>query len=167
MNYFIIIFIFIIMGNSVLERLNDEQLNKYMAYFNRLTQNIEHGDMDDFYNEIMYNDQLRNKLRTPLGIQDLDRLDLEYLYYLLGNNPEDGPYENRPTLQEEEINWVTKERVIVEYTRTGEIETYLSGGLDGAYLNALRNNDEIDPWDWEITDRDERDSDLTDDWFDI
>jgi len=152
---------------SVLERLSDDQLNKYMTYFSKLTQNIEHGDMDDFYNEIMYDDQLRNKIKAPLGIQDFDRLDLEYLYYLLNNNPEDGPYTRRPQLQEEEINWVTRERVVIEYTRTGEIDTYLYGELDAAYLNTLRNNDEIDPWDWEVTDEDNINGEVTDDWFDV
>jgi len=155
------------MGRSVLERLNDEQLNKYMVYFNRLTKDLEYRYLVDFYGEITYNEQLKNKLKAPLGIQDLDRLDLEYLYYLLENNPEDGPYTRRPQLQEEEFNWVTRERVVIEYTRTGELNTYLYGNLDEGYLSTLRDEGEIEPWDWEITDKDERDSDLTDEWFEV
>jgi hypothetical protein len=49
------------MGRSVLERLNDEQLNKYMAYFNKLTQNIEYSDLGTFYQNITDNEQLKNK----------------------------------------------------------------------------------------------------------
>ena len=152
---------------SVLERLSNDQLNKYMAYFNKLTQNIQYGDMDDFYNEIIYDDQLRNKIKAPLGINDLDRLDLEYLYYLLNNNPEDGPYVRRPQLEEEEVNWVIRERVYVETTRTGEIETYLLGSLENNYLQTLKDVDDIDPWNWEVTDKDDLDGEVTDEWFDV
>jgi hypothetical protein len=155
------------MGRSVLERLNDEQLNKYMAYFNKLTQNIEYSDLGTFYQNITDNEQLKNKIKAPLGIQELGRLDVEYLYYLLENNPEDGPYDNRPQLQEEEFNWVTRERVVINYTRTGELNTYLYGKLDEGYLTTLRDYGDIEPWDWEITDKDERDSDLTDEWFEV
>lgn len=152
---------------SVLERLSDDQLNKYMVYFSKLTQNIVHRDMDDFYNEIMYDEQLKNKIKAPLGISELDRLDLEYLYYLLDYNPEGGPYDDRPQLEEQEVNWVTKERVYVEKTHTGEIETYLSGSLDNSYLMRLKDEDEIDPWGWDLTDSYEDDGDMVDDWFDV
>ena len=155
------------MGRSVLERLNDEQLNKYMAYFNKLTQNIEYSDLGTFYQNITDNEQLKNKIKAPLGIPDLDRLDIEYFYYLLENNPEGGPYDDRPQLEEEEVNWVTKERVYVEKTHTGEFETYLSGSLEGSYLMTLKNEDEIDPWDWDVTDSFEDDGDMIDEWFDI
>lgn len=167
MNYFSIIFVFIGMENSKFERLSDEQLNKYMTYFSKITKNIGYDSIDDLYNQIMYNDVLKTKIGSPVGITDFGRLDFEYIYYLLDNNQPGGPYERRPQLKEEEVNWVTKERVVVEYTRTGEIETYLYGELDGTYLNTLRNDVEIDPWDWEITDKDVRDSDMIDDWFDV
>jgi hypothetical protein len=167
MNYFIIIFVFIGMENSKFERLSDEQLNKYMAYFNKITKDLEYSDLADFYNQIMYDDALKTKIGSPIGITDLGRLDLEYLYYLLENNSPGGPYENRPQLQEEEFNWVTRERVTVDYTRTGEIDTYLYGELDQSYLSTLRDEGEIEPWDWEITDKDVRDGETMDDWFDV
>jgi hypothetical protein len=151
---------------SVLERFSDSQLNKYMKYFDTIVTNT-FSDIDDFYRNIMWDKQLRGKLRAPLGIPDLDRLDIEYLYYLLENNSEGGPYDDRPQLEEQEVNWVTRERVIVEHTYTGEIETYLSGSLEGSYLMALKDEDVIDPWDWEETDRDDGDGDMIDEWFDV
>ena len=151
---------------SVLERFSDSQLNKYMKYFTTIVTNT-FSDIDDFYQNIMFDKQLRNKLRAPLGIPDLDRLDIEYFYYLLENNPEGGPYDDRPQLEEQEVNWVTRERVYVERTHTGEIETYLSGSLEGSYLMTLKDEEEIDPWGWEETDRDDDDGDMIDDWFDV
>jgi len=150
---------------SKFERLTNEQLNKYMKYFDKIVKN-RFADMDDFYQAIMYDDPIRIKIGSPVGV-NIGRLDLEYLYYLLENNPEGGPYDDRPQLEEEEVNWITKERLYVEKTHTGDIETYLSGSLDGTYLMTLKNGDEIDPWDWEITDSYENDGDMIDDWFDI
>jgi hypothetical protein len=150
---------------SKFERLSDEQLNKYMKYFDKIVKN-RFADMDDFYQAIMYDDPIRIKIGSPVGV-NIGRLDLEYLYYLLENNPEGGPYDDRPQLEEEEVNWVTKERLYVEKTHTGEIETYLSGSLESSYLMTLKNEDEIDPWDWDVTDSDENEGDIIDEWFDI
>ncbi len=150
---------------SKFERLTNEQLNKYMKYFDKIVKN-RFADMDDFYQAIMYDDPIRIKIGSPVGV-NIGRLDLEYLYYLLENNPEGGPYDDRPQLEEEEVNWITKERLYVEKTHTGDIETYLSGSLDSTYLMTLKDNDEIDPWDWDVTDSDENDGDIIDEWFDI
>ena len=167
MNNFIIIFIFIVMEKSVLERLSDDQLNKYMAYFNKITQDMSYRDLGDFYDNIMYNDQLSNKLRIPLGVRDLERLDIEYIYYLLENNPEGGPYTRRPQLETKTVGYVTEERKRVRYTRTGDVETYAIDAIDNSYLDTIKGDDYIDPWEWDVTDEDERDNDLYDDWFDV
>jgi len=152
---------------SVLEKLSDEQLNKYMAYFNKLTQDIRYSDLDDFYQKIIYDDQLRNKVKAPLGIGTLDRLDIEYLYYLLKQNGFVGPYVNRPQIDTVEVDYVTNETEYTRYTRTGEIETYLSGDLDSTYLITLKDMAEIDPWEWDVVDEDTRDSSVNDEYFDI
>ena len=152
---------------SRLEKLSDEQLNKYMIYFNKLTQDISYGDLDDFYQAIMYDDQLVNKIKAPLGIDTLGRLDIEYFYYLLEKNGDDGSYVNRPQIDTVELDYVTNETEYTRYTRTGEIETYLSGDLDSAYLITLKNVDEFDPWDWDVVDEDTRDSSVNDEYFDI
>jgi len=152
---------------SVLEKLSDEQLNKYMAYFNKLTQDIRYSDLDDFYQKIIYDDQLINKIKAPLGIGTLDRLDIEYLYYLLEQNGDDGPYVNRPQIDTVEIDYVTEEKVYIRYTRTGQIETYLLGDLDNTYLFTLKDGGEIDPWDWDVVNEDVRDSSVNDEYFNI
>ncbi len=151
---------------SVFERLSDEQLNKYMKYFNTVVTN-SFSDMEDFYQNIIWDEKLSNKLKAPLGIRDIDRLDLEYLYYLLENNPEGGPYLRRPQLNEVSVDHVTEERVRLKYTRTGDIETYVPDSIDNSYLSTIRSDNHIDPWEWDITDRDEYDSDIYDDYFDV
>jgi len=151
---------------SVFERLSDEQLNKYMKYFDKIVTN-RFSDMEDFYQNIIWDEKLSNKLRTPLGIRDIDRLDLEYLYYLLENNPNNGPYLRRPVLNDVTVDFVTEERKRVRYTRTGDIETYIPDNIDSAYLQTLKSDDYIDPWEWDVTEEDERDNDLYDDWFDV
>ena len=152
---------------SKFERLTNEQLNKYMTYLNKITNDLNYRDLDEFYEQIMYNDGLRKKIGSPIGITNFGRLDLEYLYYLLENNEDGGPYDDRPQLEEEEVNWVTKERLYVEKTHTGDIETYLSGSLNNTYLMTLKDDDEINPWDWDVTDSWEDEGDMIDDWFDI
>lgn len=151
---------------SIFERLSDEQLNKYMKYFNTVV-TYRFSDMEDFYQNIIWNEKLSNKLRAPLGIRDIDRLDLEYLYYLLENNPDNGPYLRRPQLNEISVDWVTEERVRIKYTRTGDIETYIPDNIDSSYLQTLKSDDYINPWDWELTDEDSYDSDIYDDYFDV
>jgi hypothetical protein len=152
---------------SRLEKLSDDQLNKYMIYFNKLTQDIRYGDLDDFYQAIMYDDQLVNKIKAPLGIDTLDRLDIEYFYYLLKKNGDDGSYVNRPQIDIVELDYVTEEKVYIRYTRTGQIETYLSGDLDSAYLITLKDVNEIDPWYWDVVNEDVRDSSVVDEYFNI
>jgi hypothetical protein len=123
--------------------------------------------MEDFYQNIIWDEKLSNKLRTPLGIKEIDRLDLEYLYYLLENNPDNGPYLRRPVLNDFTVDFVTEERKRVRYTRTGDIETYVPDSIDGSYLQTLKSDDHIDPWEWDVTDEDERDNDLYEDYFDV
>ena len=151
---------------SVFERLSDEQLNRYMKYFNTVVTN-RFSDMDDFYQNIIWDDKLAKKIGAPVGIREIDRLDLEYLYYILDNNPELGPYLRRPKLNDFTVDWVTEERVRIKYTRTGGIETYIPDSIDSSYLQTLKSDDYINPWDWELTDEDSYDSDIYDDYFDV
>jgi hypothetical protein len=152
------------METSKFEKLSDEQLNKYMAYFNKIVTN-RFSDMDDFYREVIYDDELPKKIGIPIGISQVERLDLEYLFYLIDNNPDGGPYTNRPRLESKAVDYVTEERVRIRYTRTGDILTYAIGAVDENYLNTLKSEDQIDPWEWDMTDKDERDGDIIDDWF--
>jgi hypothetical protein len=151
---------------SVFERLSDEQLNRYMKYFNTVVTN-KFRDMDDFYQNIMYDDKLPKKIGAPVGIRDIQNLDLEYIYYILDNNPEGGPYLRRPKLSEVSVDWVTEEKVKITYTRTGDIETYIPDSIDSSYLYTLKSDDYINPWEWDITNEDSYDSDIYDDYFDV
>jgi hypothetical protein len=149
------------MEKSGFERLSDANFEKYMTYFNKITKDIEYRDLDDFYNEIMYvHPELTTKIGSPVGIRELSRLDIEYLYSYLENK-------RRPRLESMTVGYVTEERKLVRYTRTGDIETYAIDDVNESYLNTIKNEDQIDPWEWEITDEDERDSDMRDDWFEV
>ena len=154
------------METSKFEKLSDEQLNKYMAYFNKIVTN-RFSDMDDFYQEVIYDDELSKKIGIPIGISQVERLDLEYLFYLIDNNPDGGPYTNRPRLESKSVDYVTDERVRIRYTRTGDIETYIPDNIDGSYLQSLKSDDYIEPWYWDISDQDEYDSNIFEDWFDV
>jgi hypothetical protein len=147
------------MERSGFERLSDANFKKYITYFNKITKDMEYSDLDDFYQWIMYtSSDLTTKIGSPVGIRELSRLDIEYLYFYLETG-------RRPQLESKTVNFVTEERIKVRYTRTGDIETYAIGAVDENYLSTLRSEDQIDPWEWDTTDEDERDSDLLDDWF--
>jgi hypothetical protein len=147
------------MERSGFERLSDANFKKYIAYFNKITKDMEYRDLDDFYQGIMFTDpDLITKIGSPVGIRELSRLDIEYLYYYLETG-------NRPQLETKTVGYVTEERKKVRYTRTGDILTYAIDAVDESYLNTLKNEEQIDPWEWDMTDEDERDSDIIDDWF--
>ena len=74
---------------------------------------------------------------------------------------------NRPEFKYKDCDFVTEERVRIKYTRSEEVETFLDDDFDSDYLEQLRQYDEVSPWDWDITDQDERDGDVIDDWFDV
>jgi hypothetical protein len=147
------------MERSGFERLSDANFKKYIAYFNKITKDIVYRDLDDFYQGIMYtSSDLTTKIGSPVGIRELSRLDIEYLYSYLETG-------RRPQLESKTVNFVTEERKKVRYTRTGDVETYAIDAVDENYLSTLRSEDQIDPWEWDTTDEDERDSDILDDWF--
>ena len=145
---------------SRFEKLSDDQLNKYMTYFNKITQDIEYSDLDEFYQNIAYDEKLSTKIGAPVGIKELLRLDIEYLYHFIETG-------QRPQLTSMEVNFITDERVRTLYTRTEYLETYAEDSINSDYLRSLNSSGEIEPWDWEITDEDHRDSDVVDDWFDV
>jgi len=138
-----------------------------MKYFNTVLPEETWGDLDDFYKTIVYDDTIINKLRAPLGVKELDRLDIEYLYYILAYNQKGGPYTRRPGLDIIDVNFITEERVYVTYTRTEEIETYAPLEVDNNYLHSLENDQVIEPWHWEVTDEDTRDSDVRESYFEV
>ena len=152
------------MEKSIFENFSDKQLIKYMKYAMQFIDNIDADDIQNFLWELDSTIELK-QLSAPLG-RTLERLDREYIFYLINNNENfEGESINRPKLEEMEIRFNTKERQIVYTTHTGELLTYVPDDVDESYLYFLKDNEEIHPWDWE-SDTDYGDSDYIDDEFD-
>ena len=155
------------------EKYSESQLKKYLKLAHQIlkSEGVEIDRPEEFLGLFVnYNrPTIDKKLEASAGFK-FQRLDIEYLFYVLKNNPfyyaEDKEL-NRPTLEYKDCDFVTEERVRIKYTRSEEVETFLDDDFDSDYLEQLRQYDEISPWDWEITDEDERDGDVIDDWFDV
>ena len=153
---------------SKLEKFSDNQLIKYMKFvFQSVPGEYLGGDIDDFYNGLK-NEGYKKKLGAPFGGQ-FSRFDVEYLYYLLKNN-DSSNYESgsidRPTLEDVDIRLNQYERQWVTYTYFGNIDTYLPDDLNGYYLEELRQEDEFDPYNWDV-DTETTDSEVNDSEWDI
>ena len=154
---------------SIFENFSDEQLIKYLKYVHSKINFLDDYDDDlhSFYLDFM-EDNVRNIILAPLGNKELDRLDIEYLYELLLNNDSESLNEgflDRPQLKTETIEFVSEERLWVRYTREDDVETYTD--LKQDYLIDLKDVGDIDPWDWEIVDKDHYDGETDDWWFDV
>lgn len=153
------------------EKFSEPQLKKYLGFVHKVLKDKELGEPEEFFNLFSRYDKSNTKqiLQAPLG-WEFERLDIEYLYFLLKNNPfyyvEDKEL-NRPTLEYKDCDFVTDEKVRIQYTRSGQVDTYLDDDFNSSYLEELRQHNEIAPWDWEITDEDHRDGEVYDDWFDV
>lgn len=155
------------------EKFSDSQLKKYLKLAHQIlkSEGVEIDEPAEFFGLFVdYNrSTLDQKLQASAGFK-FQRLDIEYLFYVLKNNPfhyvEDKEL-NRPEFKYKSCDFVTDERVRIRYTRSDDVETYLDEDFDSDYLEQLRQYDEVSPWDWDITDQDERDGDVIDDWFDV
>ena len=155
---------------SIFENLSDEQLIKYLKYVHSKIEFVDsyYNSLETFYIDLQDRRGGKEKqiILSPLGKSRLDRLDIEYLYELLSNNDSESLNEgnlDRPQLKTQTVEFVTEERQWIRYTREEDVETYTD--LDNDYLYELKDQDEIYPWDWEITDEDIQDSDTDDWWF--
>jgi hypothetical protein len=132
---------------SRLENISDEQIKKYMKYVYKIIGDIEF----DGPNELYHYDNL-SSLFSPFG-GGIDRLDIEYLYYLLKNNPfyfKEGYPINRPTLVDHDLTYSVRESQIVIIDYSGEIETYIPDDLESDYLTNLTDDDVIDTYTWNV-----------------
>jgi len=148
---------------SRLENISDEQIKKYMKYVYKIIGDIEF----DGPNELYRYDNL-SLLFSPFG-GGIDRLDIEYLYYLLKNNPfyfKEGYPINRPTLVDHDLLYTVTETQVVETYYNGEIETYIPDHLVSDYLTNLTDDRVIDPYTWSA-DSELIDSNLIDDRWDF
>lgn len=148
---------------SRLENISDEQLKEYMKYVYKVI-----GDLEfDGPNELYYYDNI-STIFSPFGGK-VDRLDIEYLYYVLKNNPfyfKEGYPINRPTLVDHDLTYTVRESQVVEIYYNGEIETYIPDDLESDYLFNLTNDNVIEPNTWNI-DSEVIDSEVLDDKWDF
>ena len=131
-----------------------------MKFVFSIIKHDEFQDPEDFYQY----DKL-NLLFSPMG-GNYDRLDIEYLYYLLSNNEKEhlitpGIDIDRPQLEEMDVTYHLEEKQYVTTSYNGSIETYISNDITEYYLTELKSNDEIDPYYWDY-DSDVSDSDYLD-----
>lgn len=154
------------MEKSTFEKVSDSQLKKYLQFVYRLLGNTTFDNITECYDNIV-GSPLEKKLAGPLGLSELSRLDIEYLYYLLVNNDPENETFDRPQLGEQPVDWVVVEKIRIKTTRSNDLLTYVQGDIDEEYLNALRMNDDIEPYDWEVIDKDEEGDDIIDDYFEI
>lgn len=155
------------------EKYSESQLKKYLKLVHQIlkSEGVEIDRPEEFLGLFVnYNrPTIDKKLEASAGFK-FQRLDIEYLFYVLKNNPfhyvEDKEL-NRPEFKYKDCDFVTEERVRIRYTRSEEVETFLDDDFDSDYLEQLRQYDEVSPWDWDITDQDEREGDVIDDWFDV
>ena len=150
------------MENSVFETFSDKQMIMYMKYASPILGQLN-THLEVFVDELY--GQSEKQLAAPIG-GSLSRLDKEYLFYVYSNN-DNFNTENidRPELNEMDIQFIAKERQITYTTYSGTLLTYVSDDVDQSYLYELKNNDEIDPWEWS-SNTEYGDSDYIDDEWD-
>ena len=150
------------MENSVFETFSDKQMIKYMKYASPILGQLS-PNLEVFVDEIY--GQSEKQLAAPIG-GSLSRLDKEYLFYVFTKNYNFNTENiDRPKLNEMDIQFIVKERQITYTTHSGTLLTYVSDDVDQSYLYELKNNDEIDPWSWDV-DTEYGDSDYIDDEWD-
>jgi len=150
------------MEQSPFENFSDKQMIKYMRYALPIISELD-TQIEYFFDEIY--GSVEKQLAAPIG-GSLSRLDKEYLFYLYVNNENfDGETINRPTLNERHINFIVKERQITYTTYSEDLSTYVDEYVDQSYLYYLKDNEEIEPWEWD-SDTEYGDSDYIDDEFD-
>lgn len=158
------------MERSKFEKLTDPQLRKYAKYVSSIIKGEMNllEDINNFYEFIVYSKtEGSRKIMSPVG-GSLTRGDIEYLFYILryNNLNEEGDLD-RPSRVIETVDYVYDERVLRRVTRSGDLETYLPSDLSNRYLFTLKDENVVDPWYWEMTDSQEDDWDLRDDWFNV
>jgi len=109
---------------SMLENYKDVDIKRYMKIVFSIIKDDEFQDPEDFYQY----DKLK-LLFSPMG-GNYDRLDIEYVYYLLSNNEKEhlitpGIDFDRPKLEDIDVTYHFEERQYVTTSYNGSIETYI------------------------------------------
>ena len=152
---------------SLFEKLSDSQFNKYMKYFFTIVDD----DFDDIREFMGMDLQMYNKIKAPIG-RDLDRLDYEYLWYVLIHNRRSDILDSnintiRPQLESKLITYTEEWVANISETRQGELLTYVGDEIDVSYLSVLKGDGWIEPLDWETTNINTEYIDFIDDVWNI
>jgi hypothetical protein len=151
---------------SRFENFSDEQLLKYATYAKKVLGNEWNIYFIDFYNNILENEKPYKLLHNPINWM-LSRLDLEYLYYILRYNELEEGINDRPSIDTAYPEYKTEERTYITVTRSGKVETYIPDDIDSGYMYALEDGGVIDPWYWDVTYKEEGDSDTLDSYYEL
>ena len=143
---------------SRLENLSDEKLIKYLKYARKVLGSEELDSPLDLY----AHDKVV-AFFTPFG-GNYDRLDVEYLFYLLKYNDPGSEEINRPEIEYKDVTWTIQEIQTVDISYTEGIETYIPDDLDESYLETIQEEGEIDPYEWD-PDSEVIDSQYKDSWW--
>ena len=147
------------MGQSRFENISDEQLEKYVKYLLSLSDKFNAAaylSINKFIENFEYDANLFRKVVAPLNTKNLKILDWEYLYYIFKyNDPDNLPNPlDRPEIDSKNVCFTVEETIHRTTTRGEEIATYIPDEIEFEYLSFLYDEDEIHPYEWDITDSD-------------
>ena len=145
---------------SRFENISDEQLEKYVKYLLSLSDKFNAAaylSINEFIEGLGYDANLFRKVVAPLNTKNLKILDWEYLYYIFKyNDPSNLPNPlDRPKIDSKNVCFTVEETIYRTTTRAEEIATYIPDEIEVDYLSFLYDEDEIHPYEWDITDEDE------------
>jgi len=148
------------MEQSRFENISDEQLEKYVKYLLSLSDKFNDAaylSINEFIENFEYDASLYRKVVAPLNTKNLAILDWEYLYYIFKyNDPSNLPSPiDRPKIDSKTVCFTVEETIYRTLVREEDITTYIPDQIDNDYLIFLSDEDEIHPYEWDITHEDE------------
>jgi len=160
------------MGQSRFENISDEQLEKYVKYLLGLSDKFNAAaylSINEFIENFEYDASLYRKVVAPLNTKNLTILDWEYLYYIFKyNDPDNLPNPlDRPKIDSKNVCFTVEETIYRTTTREEDITTYIPDEIEVDYLSFLSNEDEIYPYEWDITFEDDDISSIDDSYFEL
>ena len=152
---------------SIFEKFSDSQFKKYMKYFFTIVDD----DFDDIQEFMGMDMSMYNKIKAPIG-GDLDRLDFEYLWYILIHNRRSDILNPdieiiRPQLEDKTITYTEEWYAKVLEIRRNNVPTYIGDEIDDSYLSYMKNLDWIETFDWDKIDEEIDYTDFIDDNWEI
>jgi len=157
------------MEKSKLEKLSDPAIIRYYNFIYPLLIQAyrDSSEISEFSEEISSNNNIFKKIFAPIA--GGSRMDIEYIWCLFKINNEErieGDVINRPENKERSVEYVVEETRYVMDTYTKDMSTYLDEiDFDTSYLWSLKENSEIEPWEWYHVDSETYDSEFTSDEF--